>query len=191
MYFFIISNKEGNKQWVESEENRPQIARTAKNSKKQIFCIFFAADGIVTSKVIPEDTNVNNRFYSNTVLSKVFNNFMKKKNRHTVKDVLLYYDNARSHKADIVTNYLKKKCIKLMPHLPYSPDLTPCDFYLFPKIKNELAGRHFEQVENLAKAIKTITDNICMDEYNRCFKNLQTWLKTCIEFNEEFFERMY
>ncbi|CAG8680433.1 11011_t:CDS:1, partial [Ambispora leptoticha] len=92
------------------------------------------------SKVVPESTNVNSRFYSNTVLPEVFNNFMKKRDRHTVRDVLLHHDNARPHKADIVTDYLKEKHIKLMPHLPYSSDLAPCNFYLFSKIKNELAG---------------------------------------------------
>lgn len=40
MYFFTVSNKESNKVWVEKGENRPQIVRTAQNSKKRMFWFF-------------------------------------------------------------------------------------------------------------------------------------------------------
>jgi len=41
IYFFTISNKEANKSWIEKGENRPQIVRTAQNSKKRMFAYFF------------------------------------------------------------------------------------------------------------------------------------------------------
>ena len=75
---------------------------------------------------------------------------------------MLHHDNASSHKSRIVTRYLKQERVRLLPHPPYSPDLAPCDFFLFLKIKKELAGRHFDRVENLARAIKTITDGRTM-----------------------------
>ncbi|CAG8847613.1 13121_t:CDS:2, partial [Gigaspora margarita] len=117
--FFTVSSKEDNKQWVKSEENRPQIVRTAKYSKKRMFCIFFAADSIVASKVVPEGTTINSRFYVNNILPEVFNNFMKKRDRYTVRDVLLHHNNAMPHGTKIVTNYLKKQRVKLVPYPPY------------------------------------------------------------------------
>jgi hypothetical protein len=33
------------------------------------------------------------------------------------------------------------------PHPPYSPDLAPCDFSLFPRLKIKLKGRHFDTIE--------------------------------------------
>src|SRR6185312_2579612 len=55
--------------------------------------------------------------------------------RNTVRDVMLHHDNAAPHKSAVVTEYLRKERVKLLLHLhpPYSPDLAPCDFYLFPK----------------------------------------------------------
>jgi len=41
LYFFTVSSKEANKVWLSEGENRPQITRTAQNSKKRMFCIFF------------------------------------------------------------------------------------------------------------------------------------------------------
>jgi hypothetical protein len=40
----------------------------------------------------------------------------------------------------------------VIPHTPYSPDLTPCDFFLFPKMKLKLKGRHFDIVEEIQAA---------------------------------------
>jgi hypothetical protein len=34
----------------------------------------------------------------------------------------------------------------IVPHPPYSPDLAPCDFALFAKLKMKLKGQHFETV---------------------------------------------
>ena len=41
----------------------------------------------------------------------------------------------------------------MVPQPPYSPDLSLCDFFLFPKLKFHLKGRHFETVENIEKAV--------------------------------------
>jgi transposase len=44
-------------------------------------------------------------------------------------------DNAPAHTALSIRKFLVKKNISTLPHPPYSPDLAPCDFYLFPKLK--------------------------------------------------------
>jgi hypothetical protein len=41
----------------------------------------------------------------------------------------------------------------MVPHPPYSPDLSPCDFFLFPKFKFRLKGRHFGSVDNIQKVV--------------------------------------
>jgi hypothetical protein len=41
----------------------------------------------------------------------------------------------RPHTALSVREFLAKKCIPVLPQAPYSPDLSPYDFYLFPKLK--------------------------------------------------------
>jgi histone-lysine N-methyltransferase SETMAR len=39
-----------------------------------------------------------------------------------------------------LTNWLAARDIKLIEHPPYSPDLVPADYFLFPRVKRELAG---------------------------------------------------
>ncbi len=59
----------------------------------------------------------------------------------------LHWDNAPVHTVMVILEFLAKKRIKLLSHPPYSPDLTPADYFLFPKLKKELAGITMTQEE--------------------------------------------
>ncbi|GFV33670.1 uncharacterized protein TNCV_4567851 [Trichonephila clavipes] len=54
-----------------------------------------------------------------------------------------------SEKPFSVNRFLARKNIPVAPQPPYSPDLSPWDFFLFPKLKNHLKGRHFGTLENI------------------------------------------
>jgi len=67
---------------------------------------------------------------------------------------VLHQDNATAHNALSVKTFLTKHKITVLEHPPYSPNLAPCDFFLFPKIKSALKGTRFESI-NAAKAKAT------------------------------------
>jgi len=48
-------------------------------------------------------------------------------------------------------DFLAHKGIITLSHPPYSPDLAPCDFFLFPKMKLQLKGRRFDRVEKIQR----------------------------------------
>ena len=56
-----------------------------------------------------------------------------------------HQDNAPVHNSILVTDYLTKMGIKTVPQLPYSLDLDPCDFWLFPKLR----GCRYETIEEM------------------------------------------
>ncbi len=51
------------------------------------------------------------------------------------KDTVLHHDNVRPH---VVQDWLAQRIIEVMPHLLYSSDLAPCDFWLFPALKKAM-----------------------------------------------------
>ena len=53
---------------------------------------------------------------------------------------LIFHANARPHIADVVTKKLSDYGWKVLPHAPYSPDMSPPDFDLFPKLKEPMHG---------------------------------------------------
>ena len=58
------------------------------------------------------------------------------------------------HNSILVTDYLTKMGIKTVPQPPYSPDLAPCDFWLFPKLR----GCHYETIEEMKEAVMKVFD---------------------------------
>jgi histone-lysine N-methyltransferase SETMAR len=51
---------------------------------------------------------------------------------------MLHQDNAPAHASLLIRIYLAKHQTSVVPHPPYSPDLAPADFFLFPKLKTTL-----------------------------------------------------
>jgi transposase len=68
-----------------------------------------------------------------------------------------------------VREVLASKQITVLEHPPYSSDLAPNDFFLFPKIKEILKGRHFDDIDNIRNmttALKAIPQN----QFQNCFE---------------------
>ena len=79
-------------------------------------------------------------------------------------------DNALSHKAAIVCEYLKQEQVVELPHHPYSPDLAPYD----SRLKKHLAGSKYQTCKNLGLAIFQCLNSIPRKDYESAFKN---WIK--------------
>jgi histone-lysine N-methyltransferase SETMAR len=58
-----------------------------------------------------------------------------------------------------------------MEHPPYSPDLTPVDFWLFPKLKNVLKGKHFSDVADIKSCMKKIFIDIPVQAFKTILNN--------------------
>jgi len=59
---------------------------------------------------------------------------------------ILTADQKQQH---VAHQFLAKNKIAVIPHPPYSRDLAPCDFFLFPKMKLKLKGRRFDTIEEI------------------------------------------
>ena len=69
------------------------------------------------------------------------------------KGPILLHDGARPHIADVVKEQLMDWGWEVLDHPPYSPDISPCDFHLFPLMKEPLRGIRFESVEDINDAV--------------------------------------
>ena len=72
---------------------------------------------------------------------------------------LLHHDNAPAHSSLLVRNFLAKNNTVIMPQPPYSPDLVPCDFLLFPRLKRPMKGRRFATIEEIkTESLRELND---------------------------------
>jgi len=56
------------------------------------------------------------------------------------------------------------------PPLPYSLDLAPYDFFLFPRMKRDLKGKHFQNVEQVREKTTEAMKAITLQEFQNCFE---------------------
>jgi hypothetical protein len=58
----------------------------------------------------------------------------------------------------------------VIPHPPYSPDLARCDFFLFPKMKLKLKGRHFDTTEEIQAESPRVLDTLTEKHFQEAFQ---------------------
>ncbi|GFX77325.1 mariner mos1 transposase [Trichonephila clavipes] len=102
--------------------------------------------------------------------------------------VKLAHDNATSHTAFIITNFLARSNTPVIPHPPYSPDLASCYFFLFPRLNREMKGKHWETVENIQHHVTTFLRGIPDEEFQGAFQVWQTRLRKCTDARGMYFE---
>ena len=71
--------------------------------------------------------------------------------------------------------------IKTVPQPPYSPDLAPCDFCLFPKLR----GYRYETIEEMKEAETKVIDTLIQEDFHGAFQKL---MERCIAAGGDYFE---
>jgi histone-lysine N-methyltransferase SETMAR len=105
------------------------------------------------------------------------------------KKIIFHQDKAPTHKSVLAMGKFRDLHYELLQHLPYSPDLVPSDFYLFPKLKLFLAGRHFSSNQEVIAAVERyfadLTKNHCRDE----IKALEHHWNKCTSLKKDYVEK--
>ena len=74
--------------------------------------------------------------------------------------------------------------IKTVPHSPYSRDLGPCDFCLFPKLR----GSRYETIEEMKEAVTKVIDTLTQEDVPGTFQKLLERYNNCIATGGDYFE---
>ena len=74
--------------------------------------------------------------------------------------------------------------IKTVPHPPYSRDLAPCDFWLFPRLR----GCRYETIEEMKEAVTKVIDTLTQDDFHGAFQKLLLRYNKCIAAGGDYFE---
>ena len=87
-----------------------------------------------------------------------------------------------------VNEFLMKKRVSLINYPPYSPDLSPCDYFLFPKLKTKMKGAFYDDIRAIQAAATEVLKNIPINEIKKSIHVLVDRSKRCIESNGTYFE---
>ena len=81
--------------------------------------------------------------------------------------------------------------IKTVPHPPYSWDFAPCNFWLFPKLKEKLGCCRYETIEEMKAAVTKIIDTFTQEDFHGAFSKLLERYNKCIAAGGDYLEGDY
>lgn len=141
--------------------------------------VFWDSKGIVHHEYMEKGSTINSISYCNT-LSKLKARIQRV--RPEYKQFLLHHDNARPYCSSQTNSKIERLKFETVLHPPYSPDLAPSDFFLFPKMKEDLKGIRFESIRDW---IRKKTPNFYAD----AFKKWILRLEKCVDLNGDYIEK--
>ena len=114
---------------------------------------------------VPTGQTVNKEYYVEVL--REFRKRFRQKRPALLKSGQWHFhqDNTLVNNSILVTDYLTKMGIKTVPHPPYSPDLAPCDFWLFPKLR----GCCYEIIEEMKEAVMKVIDTLTQEDFHGAF----------------------
>ncbi len=171
--------KKQSKQWITKGQPGPLKAKVHASRDKQMLMAFFDNEGMVYYNLVPQGTPVNGDYVID-VLGRFLKVFKRKRPEMAKKTWFLHWDNAPVHTARNVRMFLDQNNIQVLEHPPYSPDLAPADYFLFPRMKNDLAGLHMTR-DSFRNELERVLRGIAKDDFKTAF---QKWIhrhEKCIQ----------
>ena len=183
IYCYDSETKRQSSQWKYAGSPGSKKARQSKSTHKLLMITFFDSTSRIYMHWVPTRQTVNKKYYVE-VLREFRKRFCRKRPA-LFKSAQWHFqrDNAPVHNSILVTDYSTKMGINTVPHPPYSPDLAPYDFWLFPKLR----GCRYETFEEMKEAVTKVIDTLTQENFHRAFQKLFEWYK-CIAARGDYFE---
>ncbi len=184
-------NKYESMEWLKRDENRGQVVSRERSVNKVMFLPFFDSKGLVHREYFHNQT-INKEVFL-PIIKRAWEAVKTKRGSevwNNREEYLLHMDNASAHCSDLVQGHLRQIHWNTLKHPPYSPDLSPCDYFLFPRLKKKLRGHKYPSIEALVVSIERELGAITSHEWRQCFKDWVTRCKHCVLFEGNYFEGM-
>ena len=185
---FTPEAKQQSKQWKHPGLPPPKKAKTVPSAGKVMASVFWDADGILLIDYLQKGQMINGtyRYYASLLMQlreKI------KRHRKLTKSVLFHKDNAPVHKSVIAMAAIHDCGFKLIEHPPYSPDLAPSDFHLFPKLKTAISSTHFQSDDDVIHAVDDFLNGQEKDFFKSGIDALKHCWQKCIDTEGDYVEK--
>jgi histone-lysine N-methyltransferase SETMAR len=189
----FVSDPETKRQiseWVDEISPRPKKLKFQMSRIKTMLIIFINSHGVVHKEFVPEGKTVNAEFYK-----RALDPLLKRIQR--VRPAA--FCSQEFFCCTIMCPPTKMQCLPIfdpkkvttlynpLPH-PYSPDLSPPDYFLIPKLKMKLKGLHFADVAEIQETVTDELKKVQKEEFSAAFQKLYHRAKARIYTNGTYFE---
>lgn len=186
--WIVYDNRRRSAQWLDIDEPPKHFPKRNLHQKKVMVSVWWSAAGLIHYNFFKEGETIDSERYCNE-LEEMFN---KLKIQHPAlvnrKGLILLHDNARPHVSRMTLQKLYSLGIEILPHPPYSPDLSPTDYHFFKHLDKFLQDKIF----NNGGAAKLVFEEFVASRKSNFYMNginklLCRWEK-CVNKNGFYFD---
>jgi hypothetical protein len=139
--------------------------------------VFSTAKKLTVFDVLPRGSTFNQLYFINNIFPDLTTANLNFRRQKTGSTFWVHMDNSMRHKGSKVTSKIKKNHILRTPHPLYSPDISPCDFWLFGMLKQIARDREFSSSDEIENAIAQVWNGLTFDDVQSMF---QDWIRRLV-----------
>ncbi len=167
--FVLYINHTRKRQWLGPEQPPKPTPKVDLHPKKVLLSVWWDVHGIVYWELLPPNTTITAATYC-AQLDKLQAELLNKRPEHD--KVYFLHDNARPHIAKSTRQKLLELGWEVLPHSPYSPDLSPTDYHLFRSLSNSLRDKRFDDEKALRQHLSHFFDSKPKEFYANGIRSL-------------------
>lgn len=150
--------------------------------------VFWDCRGIILTDYLPKGQTITSAYYS-TLLQKLRAAVKEKRHGMISKGIRLLADNAPAHSAQATAVEADRCGYEILAHPPYSPDLAPSDFFLFPEMKKPLHGRRFDNTDDVILEVEQWFSRQSQGFYNDGLRKVKKRWQKCVALQGDYVEK--
>jgi histone-lysine N-methyltransferase SETMAR len=182
----LYSNLKRTKQWLSPNQTPVPTPKPSLTLKKCLLCVWWDFNGVIHFELLKPGETITAEVYCQQ-LERLQQKLSDKRpaliNR---KGVILQHDNARPHAARITQEKIKELGWEVLPHPPYSPDIAPSDYHLFRSLEHSLAGKKFQNVDEVKNHLESFFSSKKPEFFKRGIESLETRWQSVIDNNGDY-----
>jgi hypothetical protein len=147
--------------------------------------VFLNVRGAVLITWLSPQAMFNSTYFCQNVLQPLAHILYSGRNTHSGRPIV-HFDNATPHRSARTENCFESCGFRHVPQPHYSPDISPCDFFLFGDLKMSLKGEEFETLEELQERVEELLGPICSELLERMYEHWIERLNQLIDINGDY-----
>ena len=175
-------------QWKHTDSPTPLKFKVTSSSKKVMASVFWDREGVIMVDYLEKGSTNNGKYYADE-LPRLREEIKKKRRGKLRNGVYLLQDNAPAHTSKVAMAAANECGYKILPHPPYSPDLAPSDYFLFPKLKESLRGERFDSDNDVMEAVNAFFGGQDKSWFNAGIALLEKRWTKCVALKGDYVEK--
>jgi histone-lysine N-methyltransferase SETMAR len=172
--------------FADSRESVTPRIRHDISTPKTMITIFFTSRRLLVSEALPKGTKFNQDYFIQYILPGLYREKTRISRKTGFPAFSVHMDNSMCHNGRKVSDIFARRSIERAPHPPHSPDISPCDFWLFGYLKHKMRDQEFRGQQGILNAIVTIWNDLTFEDVQRVFHEWMERLAWVIGNNGEY-----